>query len=88
MFLIVLYSSPNIIRMMKSRGMRWAEYIARMGENRNAYRVLLGRTEGKRSLGRPSRRRVNNIRMDLGELGWDGMDWIELDQERDNVEHM
>jgi hypothetical protein len=83
MFLIVLYSSPNVIRMMKSRRMRWAGHVARMGAKRNPYRILVGRPEGKIPLGRPSRRRVNNIKMDLREIGCDDMDLIDLAQDRD-----
>jgi hypothetical protein len=60
-----LYSSPNIIRMIKSRGIRWAGHVARMGETRNAYRILVGNPEGKRPLGRSRSRWVNNIKMDL-----------------------
>jgi hypothetical protein len=60
-----LYSSPNIIRMIKSRRLRWAGHVARMGETRNVYRILVGKPEGKRPLGTPTRRRVNNIKMDL-----------------------
>jgi transcription termination factor 2 len=73
-----LYSSPSIIRMIKSRRMRWAGHVARMGEKRNAYRILVEKPEGKRPLGRPRRRWVDNIKMDLREIGWDGMDWIYL----------
>jgi hypothetical protein len=69
--------------MIKSRGMRWAGHVARMGETRNAYRILVGKPEGKRTLGRPSRRCVDNIKMDLKVIGWDGVDWIELTQDRD-----
>jgi hypothetical protein len=58
-----LYSSPSIIRIMKSMRMRWAGHVARMGEKRNAYRILVGKPEGKRPLGRPRRRWVDNIRM-------------------------
>jgi hypothetical protein len=76
-----LNSSPNIIRVIKSRRMRWAGHVARMGEKRGAYRILVGRPEGRRPLGRPRRRREDNIKMDL-EVGW-GMDWIELAQHRD-----
>jgi hypothetical protein len=54
-----------------------------MGETRNAYRILVGKPEGKRPLGSPRRRCVDNIKMNLGEIGWDGMDWIELAQDRD-----
>jgi hypothetical protein len=64
-----LYSSPGIIRIIKSRRMRLAGHVARMGEKRNAYRLLMGKPEGKRPLGRPRRRWVDNIRMDLGEVG-------------------
>jgi hypothetical protein len=66
-----LYSSPSIIRMIKSRRMRWAGHVARMGENKDA---LMGKTEGKGTLGRPKRRRVDNIKLDLRELGWEGTD--------------
>jgi hypothetical protein len=65
------YSSPCIIRIIKSRWMRWAGHIARMGEKRNVYRLLVGNPEGKRPLGRPKRRWVNNIKIDLG-LDWSG----------------
>jgi hypothetical protein len=79
-----LYFSPNIIRIIKSRRMRWAGHVARMGEKRNAYRLLVGKPEGKRSLGRPRRRWMDNIKMDLGgEIGWGGMDWIGVAQDRD-----
>jgi hypothetical protein len=64
-----LYSSPNIIRMMKSWRIRWIGHVARMGETRNEYRKLVGRPEGKRPLGRPRRRCVDNIKMDLREIG-------------------
>jgi hypothetical protein len=64
-----LYSSPSIIRIMKSRRMRWADHVARMEEKRNACRLLVGKAEGKRPLGRPRRRWVDNIRMDPGEVG-------------------
>jgi hypothetical protein len=69
--------------MIKSRRMRWAGYVARMGEKRNACGILVGKPEGKRSLGRPRRRWVDNIKIDLREIGWDGMDWIDLAQDRD-----
>jgi hypothetical protein len=77
-----LYSSPNIIRMIKSRRMRWAGLVARMWEKRNAYRILVGKPQGKRPLGRPRCRWVNNIKIDLREIGWDGIDWIDLAQDR------
>jgi hypothetical protein len=74
-----LYSSPNIIRMIKSRRMRWAGHVARMGEKRNFYRLLVGKPEGNRPLGTPRHRWVDNIRMDLLDLGWDDVDWTDLD---------
>jgi hypothetical protein len=73
-----LYSSPNIIRVIKSRRMRRAGHVARKGEKRNAYRILVGKPEGKRTLGRPRHRWVDNIKMHIREIGWDGMDWIDL----------
>jgi hypothetical protein len=78
-----LYSSPNIIRIIKSRRMRWGGYVAWMGEKRNAYRILVGSPEEKRPLGRPRRRWVDNINMDLREIAGDGMDCIDLAQDRD-----
>jgi hypothetical protein len=78
-----LYFSQSIIRIMKSRGMRWAGREARMGEKRNAYRLLVGKPERKRLLGRPRRRWVVNIMMDLVEVGWGDVDWIGLAQVRD-----
>ena len=78
-----LYSSPDITRDIKSRRLRWAGHVARMGESRNAYRVLVGRPEGKRPLGRPRRRWEDNIKMDLREVGYDDRDWINLAQDRD-----
>ncbi|KAJ4427756.1 hypothetical protein ANN_25409 [Periplaneta americana] len=78
-----LYSSPDIIRNIKSRRLRWAGHVARMSESRNAYRVLVGRPEGKRPLGRPRRRWEDNIKMDLREVGYDDRDWINLAQNRD-----
>ena len=78
-----LYSSPNIVRVIKSRRMRWAGHVARMGEERGVYRVLVGKPEGKRPLGRPRRRWVDNIRMDLQEVGCGYMDWIGLALDRD-----
>ena len=78
-----LYPSPNIVRVIKSKRMRWAEHVARMGEERGVYRVLVGRPEGRRPLGRPSHRCVDNIRMDLQDVGCGYMDWIGLAQDRD-----
>jgi hypothetical protein len=69
-----LYDSPSIIRMIKSSRMRWAGHVAGMGEKRNAYRILMGKPEGKRPLRRPGHRWEDNIRMDLREIGWGGMD--------------
>jgi hypothetical protein len=77
-----LYSSPSIIRIIKSRTMRCAGHLARTGEKRNAYGLLVGKPEGKRPIGRPRRRWVDNIRMDLVEMGWDDVDWIGLAKDR------
>ena len=78
-----LYPSPNIVRVIKSRRMRWAGHVARMSEERRVYRILLGKPKGRRPLGRPRRRWVDNIRMDLLEVGCGYMDWIGLAQDRD-----
>jgi hypothetical protein len=78
-----LYSSPNIIRVIKSRRLRWAGHVARMGEQRGAYRILVGRPEGRRPLGRPRRRWEDNIKMDIREVGWEDKNWIDLSQDRD-----
>jgi hypothetical protein len=77
-----LYSSPNVVRVIKSRRMRWAGHVACMGEGRGVYRVLVGKPEGKRPLGRHRRRWENNIKMDLREMGVDGANWIQLAQNR------
>jgi hypothetical protein len=74
--------SRSIIRIIKSRRMRWAGHVARMGEKRNAKRILVGRPEGKRQLERSRRRWVNHIKMDLREIGWEGVDWIDMAQDR------
>jgi len=81
--LIGMYSSPNVVRVIKSRRMRWAGHLARMGERRGVYRVLVGKPEVKRSLGRPRLRWEDNIKMDLQEVGCGRMDWIEPAQDRD-----
>jgi hypothetical protein len=76
-----LYSSPNIIRVIKSRRMRWAGHVARMGEGRGAYRILMGIPEGRRPLGRPRRRWEDNIKMDIQEVGWGawtGLIWFRI----------
>jgi hypothetical protein len=78
----ILYHS-SIIRVIKSRRLRWAGHVAQMGAKRNAYRILVGKPELKRPLGRPRRRCVDNIKTYLREIGWDGMDWIDLAQDRD-----
>ena len=77
-----LYSPPNIVRVVKSRRMRWAGHAARMGEGRGVHRVLVGKPEGKRPLGRPRRRWEDNIKMDLQNVGGGG-DWMELARNRD-----
>jgi len=79
-----LYFSPNIVRVIKSRRMRWAGHVACMGEERGVYRVLVGKPEGKRPLERPRLRWVDNIRMDLQEVGCGYMDWIGLAQDWDS----
>jgi hypothetical protein len=73
-----LYSSPSIIRIIKSRKIRWVGHVAQMGEKRNTCTILVGNPEGKRQLGRPRRRWVDNIKMDLREIGCDGVEWIGL----------
>jgi hypothetical protein len=78
-----LYSSPSIIRIIKARRMKWAGHVARMGEKRNAYRLLVGKPEGRRPPGRPRRRWLDNVRMDLVEGGWGDVNWIGLAQDRD-----
>jgi hypothetical protein len=79
-----LYFLPNIVRVVKSRRMRWAVHVARMEENRVVHRVLVGKPEGKRLLGRPRRIWEDNIKMDLQEFGGGGGDWMELAQDRDS----
>jgi len=78
-----LYSSPNIVWVIKSRRMRWVGHVAHMGEERGVYRVLVGKPEGKRPLGRPRHRWVDNIRTDLQEVRCGCMDWIGMAQDRD-----
>ena len=80
----VLYSSANIIRVIRSRRLRWAGRVARMGARRGAYEVLVGKLEGRTPLGKPKRRCENNIKMDLRDVGWGGMDWIDLAENRES----
>jgi hypothetical protein len=77
-----LYSSSSIIRIIKPRRMRWAGHVSRMGEKRNMYRLLAKKPEGKRTLGRPRHRWLDNIRIGLVEVGWGDVDWIGLVQDR------
>jgi hypothetical protein len=77
-----LYSSPNIVRVIKSRVLRWAGHVARMGEGRGVYGVLVGRLEVRRPLGRPRRRWEDNIKLDLREIRIDRANWIQLVQDR------
>jgi len=78
-----MYSLPNIVRVVKSRRMRWAGHVASMGEGRGVYRVLVGRPEGKRPMGRPRPRWEDNIKIDLQEVGGGCGDWMKLVQDRD-----
>ena len=78
-----MYCSPNIVRIIKSRRMRWAGHVARMGERRGVYRVLLGKSDRKRQRGRLRRRWEDNIKIDLQEVVYGVMNWIELAQDRD-----
>jgi hypothetical protein len=77
-----LYYSPNIVRVIKLRMMRWAVHVARMGEGRGVYRVSVGRPEGKRPLGRRRHRWEDNIKMEFAKTGMDGANWIQLAQDR------
>jgi hypothetical protein len=75
------YSLPNTnIMVIKSRKIRWAGHVAHMGDTRNPYKILVGKTEEKRSLGIPRRKGEGNMKMDLGDVGWEGVDWIHLAQ--------
>jgi hypothetical protein len=80
-----LCSSSSIIRIIESRKMRWAGHVARMAEKRNGYRLLVGKSEVKRPLGRPRHRWVDNVRMDLREVGWGDVDWIGLAHNRNRL---
>jgi len=73
----------NIIRVIESKRMRWVGHVACVGDWKGVYRVLVGKPEGNRPLGRPRLRCGDNIKMDLQEVGYEGMDWIDLDQDRD-----
>jgi len=78
-----MYYSPIIFWVIKSRRMKWVGNVARMGERRGVYRLLVGKPEGKRPLGRPRRRWKDNIKMDIQEVGCGVMDWVELAQDKD-----
>ena len=78
-----MYCSPNTVWEIKSRRLKWEGHVARMGKRRGVYRVLVGKPEGKRLLGRHRRRWDDNIKMDVQEVGCGGVDWIELAQDRD-----
>ena len=78
-----LHSSPNIVRVIKSRKLRWTGHVAHMGEERGVYKFLVGKPEGRRPLGRPRRRWMDNIRMDLQQVGCGYKDWIGLAQDRE-----
>jgi hypothetical protein len=77
-----LYFSPNVVRVIKSRRMRWVGHVALMGEGRGVYKVLVGKPEGKRPLGRPRHTWEDNIKLELREIGIDGAKWIRLAQDR------
>jgi hypothetical protein len=77
-----LYSSPSVIRMIKSTRIGWAVHVAQVGEKRNAYRIFVGKPEGKKPLGRQRSGWTDNIKMDRRDIGWGGMDWIDLAQDR------
>jgi hypothetical protein len=81
---VFIICTPNIIIIIKSSKMRWAGHVAQMGEKRNAYRIFVGKPAGKRPLGRPRRRWVDNIKMDLRVIGWDGINWIDVVHDRDS----
>ena len=83
-----LYSSPNNVRVIKWGRMRWAGQVARMGERKGVYRVLVGKPEGKKPLGRPRSRWEENIKIDLQKVGCGDMDWIELAQDRERCGHL
>jgi len=78
-----LYHSPNIVRVIKSRRLRWARHVARMAEGRSAFKILTGKPTGRRPLGRPRRRREDNIRMDLEEIGINAGNWVDSAQDMD-----
>jgi hypothetical protein len=77
------HSSPDIIRQIKSRSIRWVGHVELMAEGRNVYRVLMGKPEGKRPLESPRRRWEDGLKMDMREIGWGGVEWIHLAQDRD-----
>ena len=79
-----MYRSPNTVRVIKSRRLRMAVHVARMGESSSAFKMLTGKPTGKRPLGRPRRRWEDNIRMDLEEIGIKAGNWIDTDQDRNN----
>jgi hypothetical protein len=77
-----LFSLSSIIRMIKSRRLRWAGHVRQMGMERNAYRIVMQKPEGRRPLGRPRHRWVDSIKLDLTKIGWGNMDWIDLAHDR------
>ena len=81
-FFLILFRSPNIVWVIKSRRLRWAGYVARMEEGRSAFKIVKGKPTGKRPLGRPRRRWEDNIRMDLEEIGINASNWVDSAQDR------
>jgi hypothetical protein len=79
-----LYSSPSIIRIIKSKMVRWAGHVARMGKKCTVYRILVGKPEGNRPVVRPRYKWVDNIKIELSEIGWGGMEWIDVAEDRDS----
>jgi len=83
-----LYDSPDVVKIMKSPRLRWADHVARMGKKRRLYSILVGRPDGRRPLGRPRRRWEDNIRIDLREIGVRDRNWLDIAQQESNGERL